>query len=80
MKQATALWLLLLALTALTTQAAIFAAGMLVPLVLATTFVKGQVVIDHFMALRHVGGAWRWIVPGWLAVVLSLIAYTFTLN
>jgi hypothetical protein len=80
MKLATALWLLLLALTALTTQASAFAAGLVVPVALVATFIKGQVVIDHFMALRHVGGALRWVVPGWLVVVLGLIAYAFTLN
>lgn len=80
MKQATFLWLLLLALTALTTQASVIAAGMIVPLALVATFVKGQVVIDHFMALRHVGGAWRWIVPVWLLLVLGLIAFAFNLN
>lgn len=80
MKQATALWLLLLALTALTMQVSTLPAGLVVPLALAATFVKGQVVIDHFMALRQVGGALRWVVPGWLAVVLGLIAYAFNLN
>ncbi len=80
MKQATALWLLLLALTALTTQASTLAAGMIVPLALAATFIKGQVVIDHFMALRHVAGILRWLVPAWLMLLLGLIAYAFTLN
>ena len=84
MKHATFLWLLLLALTALTTQASALAdtrltAGAIVPLVLLATLVKGRVVIDHFMALQHVGGAWRWIVLGWLLLVLGLIGYAFHL-
>ena len=85
MKQATFLWLLLLALTALTTQAATLSAaagltGSAVPLVLLATLVKGRVVIDRFMALQHVGGPWRWIVLGWLLLVLGLIGYAFNLN
>ena len=87
MKYATFLWLLLLALTALTTQASALAEARLtagavvplVPLVLLVTLVKGRVVIDHFMALQHVGGAWRWIVLGWLVLVLGLIGYAFYL-
>lgn len=85
MRHATALWLFLLALTALTTQAAALAAaaglsGTVVPLVLLATLVKGRVVIDRFMALQHVGGPWRWIVLGWLLLVLVLIGYAFNLN
>ena len=85
MKHATFLWLFLLALTALTTQATTLAAaaglaGSVVPLVLLATLIKGRVVIDHFMALQHVGGPWRWIVLGWLLLVLGLIGYAFHLN
>ena len=84
MKHATFLWLILLGLTALSTQASALAevglsAGAIVPLVLLLTFAKGRVVIDHFMALQHAGGAWRWIVLGWLTLVLGLIAYAFHL-
>ncbi len=80
MKLATALWVFLLILTALTTQAAVVAAGFLVPFVLVTTYIKGQVVIDHFMGLRHATSRLRWIVPAWLLVVIGGIAYTFTLS
>jgi hypothetical protein len=84
MKHATILWLLLLALTALTTQASALAesrllAGAVVPLVLLATLVKGRVVIDHFMALQQVSGAWRWAVLGWLLLVIGLIGYAFHL-
>lgn len=84
MKHATFLWLLLLGLTALSTQASALtkvglSAGAVVPLVLLLTLAKGRVVIDHFMALRHVGAAWRWAVLGWLLLVLGLIAYAFNL-
>ncbi|MBT9539082.1 cytochrome C oxidase subunit IV family protein [Thiobacillus sp.] len=85
MKQATLLWLLLLALTTLTTQAATLSAaagltGSAVPLVLLAALIKGRVVIDRFMVLQHVDGPWRWIVLGWLLLVLGLIGYAFNLN
>lgn len=80
MKLATLLWLLLLGLTALSTQASVVvSAGAVVPLVLLLTLIKGGVVIDHFMALRHAGAPWRWIVLGWLVLVLGLIGYAFHL-
>jgi hypothetical protein len=82
MKPVIFLWLLLLALTVLTTRIPTLAENFLspntvVPLVLLATLVKGHIVIDHFMALKRVGGAWRWIVPGWLLLVLGLIGYAF---
>ena len=43
--------------------------AVLIPVLLATLF-KGRIVIDRFMALQGVGGAWRWVVLGWLLLVL----------
>lgn len=80
MKLATALWVLLLVLTALTTQAPVIAAGFVVPFVLVMTYIKGQIVIDHFMGLRHVTSWMRWVVPAWLVVVIGGIAYVFKLS
>ncbi len=82
MKLVISLWLILLALTVLTTRIPTLAenalsAHTIVPLVLLATLVKGHIVIDHFMALKRVGGPWRWIVPGWLLLVLGLIGYAF---
>lgn len=82
MRLVISLWLILLALTVLTTRIPSLAenaasANIIVPLVLLATLVKGHIVIDHFMALKRVGGPWRWIVPGWLMLVLGLIGYAF---
>lgn len=78
-KSATCQWVSLLALTGLTFWLAEhglpgFAA--ITPVLLITLF-KGRIVIDRFMALQGVAGPWRWIVLGWLAVVLGLIGFTF---
>lgn len=72
-------WLVLLVLTAVTfglAEAGMSGGAVLVPVLLAT-LVKGRIVIDRFMALRHVAALWRWAVLGWLIVVLGTIGYAF---
>lgn len=81
MRVATFQWLMLLTLTGLSfglAEAGTAGSAALFPVLLAT-LVKGNIVIDRFMALRGVAGAWRWIVLGWLLLVLGLIAYAFQL-
>lgn len=78
-KASTWQWLTLLALTAVTfglAEAGMSGGAVLVPVLLATLF-KGSIVIDRFMALRHVSALWRWAVLGWLIVVLGAIGYAF---
>lgn len=75
-------WIILLALTSLSfgmTETSWSGSAILVPVLLAT-LVKGKVVIDRFMALRHAGALWRGLVLGWLIVVLGLIAYAFHIS
>ena len=76
-------WLVLLAITATTywlggwrTEAT---TGSMVPVLVlcALTFVKGLLVSLEFLELRHAPALWRWLVCGWLAVVLLLIALAF---
>ena len=79
MTAATFQWLVLVALTILTfgiTETGLSESSVLI-LVLLATLIKGRIVIDRFMALQGVSGAWRWIVLGWLLLVLGLIAYAF---
>lgn len=75
-------WLALLALTAVTfglAETGMAGGTVLVPVLLAT-LVKGRIVIDRFMALRHVSARWRWAVLGWLIVVLGTIGYAFRVS
>jgi hypothetical protein len=46
---------------------------------LLTTVWKGQLIADHFMALRQAPSLWRFIVWGWLLVVALgvSLAYSF---
>lgn len=82
MKTATFHWLILLVLTGLTFAAAETGLSgdlVLLPVLLAT-LIKGRIVIDRFMALQGVDGAWRWVVLGWLVLVLGLIGFAFHLS
>lgn len=81
-KSSTIEWLVLLALTLLTfglAEAHLSGSAVLIPVLLAT-LVKGRIVIDRFMTLQRVVAPWRWIVLGWLLLVLGLIGYAFKLT
>ncbi|NMM77703.1 hypothetical protein B2J86_04880 [Acidovorax sp. SRB_14] len=76
-------WLALLAITATTywlggAQLPV-AAGSMVPVLAlcALSFAKGLLVILEFLELRHAPALWRWLVVGWLALVLALIALAY---
>lgn len=82
MRTATFQWLILMALTAAAvglSRSGLSDSALLVP-VLLMTLIKGRIVIDRFMALQSVAAPWRWIVLGWLSLVLSLIGYAFHLT
>ena len=49
----------------------------LVAVLLVTTFIKGQLVIDYFMGLKEVRLKYRLIPTLWLGIVLSLIAVAY---
>ena len=76
-------WLVLLAITATTWWLGggrlQTTSGSMVPVLVlcALTFVKGLLVSLEFLELRHAPALWRWLVCGWLAVVLLLIALAF---
>ena len=48
-------------------------------LLLITTFVKGQLVIDYFMGLSDVKLKYRIIPTVWLGAIISLIAISYYL-
>ena len=49
----------------------------LVAVLLITTFIKGQLVIDYFMDLKEVQLKYRLIPTLWLFTVISLIATAY---
>ena len=80
-----AAWVLLLAATAITyvlgemglvSQAGgWFLAGLGV-----LTVVKGVVVIQVFLEMRHAPALRRWLLLGWLALVIALVALAYLLG
>ena len=51
----------------------------LVAILLLTTFIKAQLVIDYFMDLKNVKMKYRLIPIVWLSVTISLIAVAYYL-
>ncbi len=75
-------WLALVLLTLLTYAAgrAGLAGPLLITGILLSVAVKGQMVADVFMGLRGVRSPWRWVVTGWLCIVLVLIGVAFAMG
>lgn len=46
-------------------------------LLLLTTFIKGQLIIDYFMGLKEIKGKYRFIPAIWLFVTLTLVALAY---
>ena len=75
-------WLLLVVLTLATYAAGHAGLGgktVIAGLLLSVT-VKGQMIAGVFMGLDKVRNPWRWIVTGWLLLVVILIGVAFTLG
>lgn len=75
-------WLALVVLTLLTYAVGKAGPGgkLVITGILLSVAVKGQMVADVFMGLRGVRSPWRWMVSGWLFVVLALIALAFSMG
>jgi hypothetical protein len=72
-------WLVLVLLTLLTYAAGKAGLGghFVIAGILLSVAVKGQLVADVFMGLKGVRRPWRWMVSGWLLVVLVLIGVAY---
>jgi hypothetical protein len=75
-------WFVLAAATAVTWLAAERgdAGFVLVGFVFALALVKGSLVALEFMELRHAPALWRWIVLGWLLVVIAFILLAYSIG
>ncbi len=45
--------------------------------VLITTFIKGQLIIDYFMGLKNVDLKYRLFVSIWLVLIVTLIGISY---
>ncbi len=79
-----AAWLLLLVITGVTFwlgESGSSVGSVAVALaVLGQAFVKGLVVALDFLELREAPAMWRWLVIGWLVLVLGLILLAYTVG
>jgi cytochrome c oxidase subunit IV len=78
----TMIWLILTALTAVTFgigEAGLAGRGVMLALI-AIAFVKGQMVANYFMGLRHVAWLWRGIVLVYFVVVVGMIAVAYVIG
>ena len=50
-----------------------------IAIILITTFIKGQLIIDYFMELKNVDLKYRLFLSIWLILVISLIGLSYFL-
>ncbi len=78
----TYVWLILILLTFFA-----FAVGKLelggttiIVMILLSTLIKGQMIVDYFMGLHRVGWKWRLILYTWLLLVTGMIGFAYSLG
>ncbi len=49
----------------------------MVGVLLITTFIKGELIIDYFMGLKDISLKYRLIPVAWLTIIISLIAISY---
>ncbi|MDM8558978.1 cytochrome C oxidase subunit IV family protein [Candidatus Parabeggiatoa sp. HSG14] len=52
----------------------------IVSVILLSTIIKSQIVIDYFMGLHQVRWQWRIILYGWLLLVIAMISLAYWLG
>jgi cytochrome c oxidase subunit IV len=79
MTKITGILLLLLGLTGATFSTGHLNLGgeQIVWIILALTFIKGQLVADYFMGLKVVSWHWRLLIFAWLGCVMTGIALAY---
>ena len=79
----TLIWITLLLLTLCTALVGYYKLSgiYVVSFILVTVFVKGVLIIDHFMGLKHVKGYWRLAMVGFVTVIpiVIFVGYYFGL-
>jgi cytochrome c oxidase subunit 4 len=78
----TLIWLILTVLTIATFsigEAGLAGKGIMLSL-LAIAFIKGQMVANYFMGLRHAGWFWRGIILAYFLIVGGMIAIAYLIG
>ncbi len=81
LRPCTAIWLFLMLLTgfALGVGKMGLSGNVVMTVLLLTTIWKGQLIADHFMALRQAPPLWRFIIWGWLLIIALGVSLAYTL-
>lgn len=76
---ATLIWLVLVILTIVTfcIGERIAAGSMVMMSVLVISLIKGQLIANYFMGLRHVSWVWRGIILGYFVIVGGMVAVAY---
>ena len=76
---ATLIWLVLVILTIATfcIGERIAAGGAVMMSVLVISLIKGQLIANYFMGLRHVRWLWRGIILGYFVIVGGMVAVAY---
>ena len=74
-KYLTVIWLILIILTLITAYVGYLQLSGLyiVGFILLMVYIKGQLIIDHFMGLRNVRGFWRLAMLGFVTIIPGII-------
>ncbi len=56
------------------------ASQLIMMLALVVTLIKGHVIVDYFMGLRHCQPLWRIVMNGYLVLIGSLIAIAYFIS
>ncbi len=75
----TAIWLLLVVMTLATffIGERIAAGSVVMMSVLVISLIKGQLIANYFMGLRHVSWVWRGIILGYFVIVGGMVAVAY---
>ncbi len=76
MDKFTKIWLILVSLTIFAFLIGWFRVSsyLIIGILLISTFIKGELVIEYFMGLGEIKGKFRYIPTVWLATIISIIA------
>lgn len=78
----TYVWLILISLTIFAFVVGELELGgiTIVIIILVSTFIKGQMIVDYFMGLHQVRWKWRLIIYTWLLLVTGMIGFAYSLG
>jgi hypothetical protein len=71
-------WGVLLGLSVINVElGALTASKMLMIVVVILTLLKGHIVVNYFMGLRHCHAVWRWVMSAYLVIIGAIIAAAY---